>query len=122
VFRISDAHWLAFEKEQLRRFVTGQLARLQSTYPDAIASRFGNDPSMFDKTIRNTIDKAETFGIVGEDDVAFYLDCLFEIGADFPKAGGWPFQILCRRDLDGETKMDLIWDRLHPETRVEMPG
>jgi hypothetical protein len=121
VLRISDTHWQAFEEAQLRRFVTAQMDRLRTTYPDAVANRFDNDPSLFEQVICNSIDEAEKFGIIGEDDVAFYLDCLFEIGFDFSKKREWGSEILSRRDINGTTKMDLIWERLHPEIHKGQP-
>ncbi|MBX3421512.1 MAG: hypothetical protein KF752_08150 [Pirellulaceae bacterium] len=119
MFRISENQWRAFEASQVRRFVTLQANRLESSYPESVTSQFNDDRARFEQAIELWIDEAATFGVHGEDDVAYYLDCLFEIGFDFAKNDQWSSEILRRRDIDGTAKMDLIWQRLHPQARVE---
>lgn len=119
MFRISDSHWRAFEESQVQRFVESQTKRLRSAYPDTFAARFTDDATKLQHVVLESIELAETFGVIAEDDVAFYLNCLFEIGFDFARVEGWAYEILHRRDLGGEAKMDLIWKRLHPDELEE---
>ncbi|MFY7874650.1 MAG: DUF4123 domain-containing protein [Pirellula sp.] len=122
VFQMTPKHMASFEQAQLEHFVERQHVRIQEQYSDLAI--LGETPEQHLRTIEKIVEEAFRYGVVGEQDVAFYLDLVFELSPNFVKESrfDWVLAILTRADLDGTRKIELINERLSLMQPKELDG
>lgn len=93
----------------LHAFATVLGTRLHIEFPKKIIQQYETDTDL-DHLILLWIKEARTFGVVNQADVDLFVRCKLIFGGDFPHSQKtqWAAEILRRKDLDGEGKMDLL--------------
>lgn len=106
-FRITDDHLRAFSAQQRERFEDEMAVYLAREYPQETAD-LGNDGLY--ELIQGGIDKARTYNIVLERDVARYIEFMVILGPDFDTSDetSWAQAILKKRWATGQSKLDSI--------------
>ena len=106
-FRITDAHLQAFSQQQRQRFADEMLAYFRQHYPRESAG-LGEDGLR--KLIDEGVEKAKTYYIYREVDVARYLQFMVAIRRDFDDCPElpWAHEILTSERLLAPDKLDRI--------------
>jgi len=93
----------------IRMFGERVQTHLRSCFPQVLAEQHDLNVNV-ESLVVLWITEALGFGVVNEPDVEFYVQCKVLFGRDFASSEDtrWAAAILQRRDLDGESKMDLI--------------
>ena len=104
----------ALEDASLRRMV----AHLRERFGTELAARGLVEPDL-EPLARLGLDAARSHGVVLEDDVRRYLECMVILGPDFDREVNWAGEVLRDEERDGTRKMDAIVEILPfaPETR-----
>ena len=89
------------------------LKKIKNKFPDGFA-KAGVELTAEEETVCKAIKEAKTYGIMLQNDLLLYLECLILLGLDFNtnEKLGWPLQILNDASLKGEEKMNLISENL----------
>jgi hypothetical protein len=101
----------AFSREIRKAFGKRQVVRLRTVFPKE--TRQLDDDSLLQR-IEKTVERAEHYDVVNEQDLELFLDCTFMMAPDFDASSNsaWAGQILNRPVLTGTEKMSLIHDRM----------
>ena len=99
------------ENAMMDRFVRKMQAHLQDVFPDVLENM---SDAEIEALIRDGIDQAAGYDIVGEQVVALFIDLTVSLGADFVtrEEHSWMGPVLSRRDMAGSEKMDFVYSRL----------
>jgi hypothetical protein len=91
----------------LRQFEARMVLHLRATFPEPLR---GMSESDLRDMIRDGIDKAAQYDVTTEGDVQRYLECMVLLGPNYDRDGElpWAGEILRRKDMDGQAKMDAI--------------
>jgi hypothetical protein len=113
MFRITDQHFGAFREQLVDNYALTLAARIQERFPDELR-KLGMDPQQALPFVKRSMDKAKHYQVVRTLDVELFVDCCILLTPDFDKSPEFPWagETLCRDDLDGTAKMDLIHDYL----------
>jgi hypothetical protein len=62
--------------------------------------------------VRQGMMDAERYGVIYQGDLERYIECMVMLGPAFPRDARlpWAGETLCRDDLDGQAKMDVLSD------------
>lgn len=109
-FEMTSRHLSAFARQQALRFEDEMVAHLRREYP-AESSRMGE--SRLRELIRTGIERARTYHIVLEADVAGYIELMLAVSPDFDHGAAtpWAGAILSQR-IPGAAKLEQILERL----------
>lgn len=101
----------AFKSLFIRQFVEAALTNISDKFPDRFRE-MGEEAAR--RLVEKGIRKAEGYGITGKEDVILFIDLMMEIDPDFDamESLDWIRDILEDDGLDGEAKMELIYDDL----------
>lgn len=106
-FIISSAHLEAFSEQQRRRFEDEMIAHLRGAYPDETADM---SEAALCELVQEGIQKAKSYHVILERDVARYIKFMVEMSPDFDESEKtpWAKQILTRRMMTAQAKLDQI--------------
>ena len=109
-FRISEAHLQAFSAQQRQRFENEMVAYFKQHYPRQ-AAQLGDDGLR--ELIAEGTEKAKTYYIYREVDVARYLQCMVAIRRDFDDCPElpWAHEILTSERWLAPEKLERIAQR-----------
>lgn len=109
-FEMTERHMAAFERQQRQRFEDEMFEHLRSAFPADFA-RVGETEVR--SMIRDGIDRARSYDIVMECDVARYVELMLTMGPDFDRSTvtSWAGEILAGTDTGAE-KLDQIYEHL----------
>lgn len=113
MFRITDQHFRAFREHLADNYALTLAARIQERFPDEL-KKLGMDPEQTLPFVQQSMEKAKRYHVVRMLDVELFVDCCILLNPNFDESPEFPWagETLCRDDLDGTAKMDLIHDYL----------
>jgi hypothetical protein len=96
-----------FEKHMIDAFNNRMVSHLRNTYPEETSVIPDEDLSAM---VKSGSEKAESYGIVEDDDIQRFLGYMLTYGSDFDTDSAHPEvqEILADARLDGEEKIDVI--------------
>jgi len=102
-----------FSSVRIDSFVARMVRHLEDAFSEEIASH-GIDKTELEPLVRRGVRDAETYGVVCEDDLELYIQCMALLGPQFDREPdlAWAGRILLQTDLTGSEKMDRINDHL----------
>ena len=94
----------------LRRFAGRMVEILPTRFPKEVEERHLQERQHLEAAILEGIQRAKGHGVLNEADVERFLECAIIFGPEFDEDAGipWAQEILTRKNLDGEQKMDAI--------------
>jgi hypothetical protein len=106
---IRETQMDAFRDSMRDDFEKRMAKRLRSRFEVKLA---GTTAAALDKLIRLGVEKAKGYGVVGESDVARFLEYMVEYEPDFDRSSGtaWARRILTAPNVTGTQKMDNLDD------------
>ena len=113
MFRIRKEQFEVFSDQQMNPFVERMVERLKSDFSEDVANQKLEEEDL-EPLVRQGIQDAEQYGVIGELDLELYIDCLvlfsptFDRDPQFPWAGN----IFRNDSLSGTEKMNQIHDYL----------
>lgn len=113
MLRIRKAQMEAFSASLKEAFIQRMVRHLRTDFPEQlILHELGSDE--LEPLVRRGMADAEKYGVVNEEDIQLYLECLVLLNPNFDCANDtkWASSILRRDDWDGKMKMDAINDYL----------
>ncbi len=113
MFKIKKNQQEAFEREHVDDFVACLELRLKKDFRDEL-TRHGIEDADIASLIRLGITEAEGVGVVIENDVRFFVECMVFLSPDFAHSSifPWAFDILHNERLTGTEKMTQIHDHI----------
>lgn len=106
--QILNDHMLAGFEKRLLGYLTGR-------FPDVCPPE--NEESVRE-SIQKGIDRARSYGITTEYDIARYIELMYVLSEDFDTSPGtpWATAILEDPNLGGHVKMDRLWESAAQES------
>jgi hypothetical protein len=108
--KIRNEQMDAFSKSREDAFIARMGKHLQTQFPKQLGKQ-GLEKEDLEPLVRQGIADAEQYGVIYEDDIRRYVECMVILGPKFDrdkKHHPWAGEILRNEDLDGEEKMDQI--------------
>lgn len=107
MLRIRKEQMEVFEKYATSVFNNKMISYLRNAHPEQTSATSDEDLIAL---VESGSDKADSYGIVEDDDVQRFLGCMLVYGCDFDTDRDRPEvqQILGDTRLDGEEKIDLV--------------
>jgi hypothetical protein len=104
---IRDEQMEALRQYMLRSFQNRMVSHLRTDFPEETSEMSDEE---LQTLVQTGMDKAESYGIVYEDDIQRFLDYMLIHGPDFDQDDSHPEvqAILRDEEMDGEEKMDEI--------------
>jgi len=89
------------------------LKKIKNKFPEGLA-KAGVVENAEEDTMCKCIKEAKSYGIILQNDLLLYLECIVLLGLDFNKNESlrWPSEILNDSKLNGEQKMNMISENL----------
>ncbi|MFM8405733.1 MAG: DUF4123 domain-containing protein, partial [Pirellulaceae bacterium] len=81
-FQMTRRHFEALQEQQIDQFVMQTIQRWQSRFPESYKALAVSTPNL-SPLLRDAIDRAENYGVIGEADVELFLDCICLLGNNF---------------------------------------
>lgn len=118
--KIHRAQMQALAASQMNRFVERMVDHLRDNFRDT-RQRHDISDAALPELVCNGVRAAARYGVVYEDDVQLYLECLVLLGPGFDRdpATAWAGEILRANYLDGAGKMEDL--REHVVFSLEWP-
>jgi hypothetical protein len=103
----------AFLKSQEEAFIMRMVNHLREDFSEEIAKK-GIQENDLSPVIRKSMENAQKYDVIYESDMKLYIECIALLGIDFDVSEKNPRinEILNRKDLTGEEKMEQISDYL----------
>jgi hypothetical protein len=107
--KLSDDQLAMFGARREAAFVGVTAAHLARRHPGAL-ERQRISREKLEKFVRDSMGAAARYQVVNEPDIRMYCECRLLLGMNFDRDAKlpWASEILQRRDLDGEAKMNLL--------------
>lgn len=107
--RIRSEQRAAFSSQALDDFVERIIRYLARAFPNQITA-LGMSRVDLDRFVLDGIERARGFGVINKPDVKRFVECMVVLGPRFDDDASipWAGEILRRRNLSGERKMDRI--------------
>ena len=109
MLRIREEQMKILDANMMERFIEKMTAHLRSVFPEKTDEK---DNQELRDWIEKGIEKAATFEITEEREVALFIDLMTGMGAGFEKQKPWIEKILLKETLNQQEKMDIICKRL----------
>jgi hypothetical protein len=114
MLRITKAQLEYFSGNLEKYFVDRIIPHLQEHFSEALKHHGLQEQARLEALVRRGIDEAESFGVVCEQDVRLYLECLLIFHPLFAHDPSlpWVAGILRQVNLSGTEKMNQLHDRV----------
>lgn len=113
VLTIRRTQFVAFREQLTTAFLHRMVRHLGLHFPRQLSERDLGAVDL-EPLVRQGMEQAEQYGVVYEDAVRRYLECMVILGPRFDedRAYPWAGETLRRDDLDGEQKMNTIGEHI----------
>jgi hypothetical protein len=115
---------LVIRTKQMQALAENMRKGFEDRMASHLAKRFHDRIAMMDElsireSIRKGIERAASYGVSTEYDVARYIELMYMFTEDFDTSSDTPWAGLILEDpnMDSRPKMNELWDRAHQETR-----
>lgn len=122
MLRITKAQMEGFSNEMEKSFMDRTIHHLRTHFPEALKLYGLQEQTRLEAFVRHGLDDAESFGVLHEQDVRLYLECLLLFHPLFAHDPALPYaaETLRSKELSGTEKMDLIHDWMIFEVREKL--